>query len=139
MDQSDLEESVPEGRSDGRRVGRTHQRKTLLELVIGGFRPPHEITFRPNVDETPKAARRRHNIAWGVSPRKPNPEPNPVSLHPGAAPTAVVYRSWGRARVEARWVVDDVVESWGSRPRLYYAAPIRGLTGLWNRLEELHQ
>ena len=25
--------------------------------------------------------------------------------------------------------VGDVVKSWGSRPRLYYAAPVRGLRG----------
>src|SRR5262245_20694513 len=40
-------ESVLSGRSDGCRVGATHQGKTPAIWVIGGFHPPYKTRFRP--------------------------------------------------------------------------------------------
>src|SRR5262249_50381836 len=70
-------ESVPAGRSDGYRVGTTHQRKALASAVIGGVHPPYEIHLPPfrnrltmgyrPMERDPSMSRRRPLLSLGVA------------------------------------------------------------------------
>src|SRR5436305_8124834 len=80
-------------------------------------------------ESAPKAPEGRHNIAWGASPRTANLDTLSF-FSPRRCPQVRVQPALGGSAGYGIRSAVNVISSWGSRPRLYYAAPVRGLSGL---------